>query len=136
MSRLFRMKICPTNFGPYFWSVIHMTALSAETIMTPEKREAYIRFFEAMPDILPCSQCGKHLKDNLVILPVDTDDMFRWSVDLHNLVNSQLNKPEIPYEKARAYWSSRCSRGPSRDKNALIVAVVMIVLLFIAYLMK
>ena len=113
-----------------------MTALSAESAVTPEKREAYIRFFEAMPDILPCSQCGKHLKDNLVILPVDTDDMFRWSVDLHNLVNSQLNKPEIPYAKARAYWSSRCSRGPSRDKNALIVAVVMIVLLFIAYLMK
>jgi len=113
-----------------------MTALSAETIMTPEKREAYIRFFESMPDILPCSQCGKHLKDNLLILPVDTDDMFRWSVDLHNLVNSQLNKPEIPYEKARTYWSSRCSRGPSRDKNALLVAAVIIALLIVAYVLK
>ena len=130
------MKICPTNFGPYFWSVIHMTALSASEGITEEKKQAYIRFFEAMPDVLPCAMCGKHLKDNLIVLPVDTEDMFRWSVELHNLVNSQLNKPEIPYERALAYWSARCSRGPTRENTMLMVAGAVIILLLIAYVLK
>jgi len=130
------MNICPTTFGPYFWSVIHMTALSAKPDMTDEKRQAYIRFFESMPDVLPCAMCGKHLKENLETMPVDTDDMFRWTVDLHNLVNSQLNKPEIPYEKAYRYWSARCSRGADKNRTVivvcLIVAVILVLLFFVS----
>jgi hypothetical protein len=131
------MKICPTTFGPYFWSVIHMTALSANEGISPEKKEAYVRFFEAMPDVLPCSMCGKHLKDNLQLLPVDTDDMFRWSVDLHNLVNSQLSKPEVPYEKAYRYWSARCARGPDdKQRTVLIACAVVLILMAVVYLLK
>jgi len=131
------MKICPTTFGPYFWSVIHMTALSANEGISHEKKEAYIRFFEAMPDVLPCSMCGKHLKENLKLLPVDTDDMFRWSIDLHNLVNSQLNKPEVPYEQAYRYWSARCARGPDdKQRKVLIACAVILILLAIVYLLK
>ena len=131
------MKICPTTFGPYFWSVIHMTALSANEGISPEKKEAYTRFFEAMPDVLPCSMCGKHLKDNLQLLPVDTDDMFRWSVDLHNLVNSQLNKPEVPYEKAYRYWSARCARGPDdKQRTVIVICSAVLILLAIVYLLK
>lgn len=125
------MKICPTIFGPYFWSVLHMTALSAAGT---DKPEAYVRFFESLPDILPCSQCGKHLKENLAILPVDTSDMFRWSVDIHNLVNTQLNKPEISYEKALAYWSAKCTPVSDRDKLVMLIggvafAFVLVILL-------
>jgi hypothetical protein len=114
-----------------------MTAMSAEgEPMTPEKRQAYITFFESMPDILPCTMCGKHLKDNLKILPVDPDNLFEWSVDLHNLVNTQLNKPEISYNASRRYWSARCLRGPSREKSLLMILVVIIGLLLVAYYLK
>jgi hypothetical protein len=123
------MKICPTTFGPYFWSVIHMTALSATENLTPERKEAYVRFFETMPDILPCTMCGKHLRENLQVLPVDTDDMFRWSIDLHNLVNTQLNKPEMPYDQAYRYWSSRCARGAEKDRSMIIMGVVVAIVL-------
>jgi hypothetical protein len=128
-----RMKICPTTFGPYFWSVIHMTALSASENITAEKRDAYVRFFESMPDVLPCAMCGKHLKENLQVLPVDTDDMFKWSVDLHNLVNSQLNKPEVPYDKAYNYWSARCARGADKDRTTLVVCLVVAVILVLLF---
>jgi hypothetical protein len=108
-----------------------MTALSAAGT---DKPEAYVRFFESLPDILPCSQCGKHLKENLAILPVDTSDMFRWSVDIHNLVNTQLNKPEISYEKALAYWSAKCTPVSDRDKLVMLIggvafAFVLVILL-------
>ena len=130
------MKICPTIFGPYFWSVVHMTALSAPSDMNPEKVQSYIRFFESLPDILPCVQCGKHLKENLTILPPDPTDMFRWSVDLHNLVNTQLNKPEIPYDKALTYWSSRCTRTPDRDRIVMIVGGVLLAFIIVILLSR
>ena len=128
------MGICPTVFGPYFWSVIHMTALSAGKELPEDKAQAYIRFYESMPDILPCAQCGKHLRENLDMLPPDAVDLFRWTVDLHNLVNSQLNKPEIPYEKALRYWSTRCTKTSEKDRTIMVlVALVFITALFLLF---
>lgn len=131
------MGICPTVFGPYFWSVIHMTALSAGKELPPDKAQAYLRFYESMPDVLPCAQCGKHLRENLVILPPDSTDLFRWTVDLHNLVNSQLNKPEISYEKALRYWSTRCTKTSEKDRTIMVLgALVIITALFLLFKRK
>jgi hypothetical protein len=111
-----------------------MTALSAGKELPEDKAQAYIRFYESMPDILPCAQCGKHLRENLFMLPPDTADLFRWTVDLHNLVNSQLNKPEIPYEKALRYWSTRCTKTSEKDRTIMVlVALVIITALFLLF---
>ena len=128
-------NICPTVFGPYFWSVIHMSCLSAGLDVSDEKAAALMQFVDSMPGILPCKQCGKHLKENLLILPFDRHDPFRWSVDIHNLVNSQLNKPEIDYEKAYRYWSARCSGGPT-SQNWVIIAIAILFVLFVIYKFK
>ena len=124
------MNICPTRFGPYFWTVIHMACLSAGKDVSDEKADALNQFVASLPGVLPCRQCGKHLKENLQILPFDKEDPFRWSVDLHNLVNSQLNKPEIEYDKAFSYWSRRCSTsGPSKQNWLILFLIVVIVFL-------
>ena len=131
------MGICPTVFGPYFWSVIHMTAMSAGKDLSPDKAQAYIQFFDSMPEILPCAQCGKHLRENLSVMPPDTTDLFRWSVDMHNLVNSQLNKPEVPYEKALRYWSTRCSKTSEKDRTIVVLCVLVIIIaLFLIFKKK
>ena len=128
------MGICPTIFGPYFWNVIHMSALSAGKEVPPEKAGSYIQFFQSMADILPCAQCGKHLRENLLILPPDMSDLFRWSVDIHNLVNSQLSKSEISYEKALRYWSARCTRTSDKDRMLMMIGVfVLLVALFLMF---
>jgi hypothetical protein len=126
------MNICPTTFGPYFWSVIHMACLSAGKDVSDEKAGSMTQFFDSMPSILPCKQCGKHLRENLALLPFDRDDPFRWSVDLHNLVNSQLNKPEIDYDHALRYWSTKCSGGPSKQNwtVAFLICVIVFLVLF------
>jgi len=129
------MNICPTAFGPYFWTVIHMACLSAGKDVSDEKASSLTQFFDSMPGVLPCRQCGKHLRENLQLLPFDREDPFRWSVNLHNLVNSQLNKPEIDYDKALKYWSLRCS-SPQRINWVTIVLVVLVVLLLFLYMKK
>lgn len=130
------MNICPTVFGPYFWSVIHMACLSAGKNISDEKRAALERFVHSLPEILPCSQCGKHLKENLSILPFNPDDPFRWSVDLHNLVNMQLMKPEIEYDRAYRYWSARCHNGPKLNQNVAIVLGVIVVIFIALFILR
>ena len=126
------MNICPTTFGPYFWSVIHMACLSAGRDVSDEKAGALTQIFDSMPSILPCKQCGKHLRENLALLPFDRSDPFRWSVELHNLVNSQLNKSEIEYDQALRYWSTKCSGGPSKQNwiVAFLICVIVFLMLF------
>jgi hypothetical protein len=108
-----------------------MACLSAGENISDEKADAMIQFFDSMPDILPCRQCGKHLRENLTLLPFSRDDPFRWSVDLHNMVNSQLNKPEIEYDAALRYWSTKCAGGPSKQNWLVIVLAVIIIVLVI-----
>lgn len=38
------------------------------------------------------------------------DSLFRWSVQLHNKVNSQLGKRIVPYEEAKEFWT-KVSKG-------------------------
>lgn len=103
-----------------------MTALSAPDDLDPEKAQAYVKFFESLPDILPCAMCGRHLKENLTTMPVDTSDLFRWTVDIHNLVNEQINKPEVSYEQALGYWSTRCERRQDKDRMVMLVAGIAV----------
>jgi len=108
-----------------------MSCLSAGKNISDEKAVAMTQFFDSMPSILPCRQCGKHLSENLLILPFDREDPFQWSVNLHNLVNSQLNKSEIEYDKALRYWSTKCAGGPSHQHWVVMIAIaIAIVILF------
>jgi hypothetical protein len=107
-----------------------MACLSAGKNVTDEKAGALTQFFDSMPGVLPCRQCGKHLRENLQLLPFDREDPFRWSVDIHNLVNSQLNKPEIEYDKALRYWSARCSPTPHVNWALIGVLLLVLVVLF------
>ena len=53
-------------------------------------------FFNVLTKVLPCRECKAHLKENLAKLPPKLDsrkDLFNWSVDLHNLVNTMMGKP-------------------------------------------
>lgn len=107
-----------------------MSCLSAGKNISDEKASSMTQFFDSMPAILPCRQCGKHLRENLLILPFDREDPFQWSVNLHNLVNSQLNKSEIDYDKALRYWSTKCS-GNIDTQWIIGVLIVFIILFFI-----
>lgn len=105
------MGIQPAVFGPYIWAAIHLICLGAPKEIDANLQQKYKAFFELLPSVLPCRNCGKHLAENLQKLPIDSSlntsyDLFIWSVKLHNLVNSQLNKKQITEDEARKFWSS------------------------------
>jgi len=67
------------------------------------------------------------------MLPFNKEDPFRWSVDLHNLVNSQLGKPTFDYETARQYWQDKCDGKKPRDYKLVIIVLLVLVVVGMAF---
>ena len=122
------MCINPAIFGPYFWTVIHLACLTAGTDVSDEKASDMTMFFKSLPGVLPCLHCAEHLKTNLIQLPFDRLDPFRWSVQLHNNVNAQLAKKQVSYEDALKYWEEQCKDDkPPQTPWLVIILVVLVV---------
>lgn len=104
------MGLLPEFFGPYIWATIHLVCLGAPSKLDEYQKQAFKIFFYQLPFIIPCGVCGTHLQENLKHNSIENalnqggDSLFKWSVDLHNIVNKQLNKPEISYDNAYEYW--------------------------------
>ena len=113
------MGFVPEHWGPHVWGAIHILAMGAPPMITEELREHYARFYNTLPHLLPCAVCGNHLAENLKVLPVEPhldgrESLFEWTVQLHNLVNGHLGKPEITPDEAFEHWKRVCL-GEDKD---------------------
>jgi hypothetical protein len=121
------MGLCPKSFGPYFWGAFHLACLAAVD------KAALKTFIETYQMILPCFGCSLHFSKLLAENPLPDIDQFRWSVDIHNLVNERLGKPIVSYEDALAHWLSGCepeAPKPLFDNTTIILMILMTALIF------
>lgn len=101
----------PSYWGPYFWKVIHITAMNYPSVPTSEDKEIYRKFYILLGDILPCSKCSKNYKRHLTTIPIEyflknNEELFKWTIHLHNIVNKELGKPQWSLEYAEAYYKN------------------------------
>ena len=120
------MGTCPDKFGPYFWGTLHLAALFGEDVGS--LAASYTRN-------LPCPACRTHFSQVLQDSPVPKDasaeQVFLWSVDVHNIVNERLGKPKMDYATAFNKWS-KCENQRARTgviANWPVIVVVVAVLL-------
>lgn len=104
----------PNIWGKHMWTSIHFIALGYPDNPSESEKTSYASFFENLYKVLPCNTCSNHLKNTLQTeLPLTTnnlshrDALFKWTVDLHNIVNTRLNKPTITLEKATLIYMNR-----------------------------
>ena len=120
----------PDKWGPYYWGALHLAALGcpdAQVLRT---------FIECYKTVLPCISCRNHFTRVLDENPVpDSSDpyaIFKWSVDVHNIVNERLGKPVIGYEQALAIWTDQqpATIGglPQFDLKIIIIICLLIVI--------
>lgn len=105
------MGVDPTIWGPHMWTMIHIICLHAPVKIDTNVRNSYYMFFSMMPYALPCDKCRDHWLQHIHKYPLENalhsrDSLFRWSVNMHNLVNKSLGKKEISYDDAYSYWSN------------------------------
>lgn len=124
--------IAPEYWGPHVWAAIHMICLGAPETFSGSDTSGYRAFFTNLPSILPCKKCQEHLRANLDELSIEgalsggRETLFRWSVALHNKVNTQLGKRVIPYEEAKDFWV-KVSKGqkhclPNATKESQVLS--------------
>jgi hypothetical protein len=98
---------------------MHIVALGYPSNPTYSDKKAAKDFFESLQFLIPCPICREHyskfLQDQAIAPFLDRrQDLFRWTVDLHNNVNQSLNKPRVSEQEAIAYYSrlGKRSRSP------------------------
>jgi len=94
------MKLPPSVWGPFFWHTIHIVAIAYSKQPTYSDKKAAKEFFESLQNLLPCPVCREHLKIHLRKYPITPhldrkEDLFKWTVMLHNEVNISINKPTM-----------------------------------------
>lgn len=97
-------KIYKDDWGSAIWKIMHYSAYYSN----PTKRfvEAFKAFISCLRYCIPCPECRKHLTENLgrVAFPNNPTHIFAFTVDLHNLVNSQVGHPVLSLREAEELY--------------------------------
>lgn len=115
------MGYSPKLWGKQAWHFIHMVALSYPYMASEETKKKYYDFYESLGHTLPCGTCAKHYKEKFEANPPrleNRNELFRWTVDIHNSVNKDIGKNQISYDKALAQVNIN-----SNKDNSLILGV-------------
>jgi hypothetical protein len=99
--------IGPDRFGPSLWQGLHYISLGYPVKPTEEQKQKYKAFFLLLKDTLPCSICANHYAENLKKMPITEkvletrENLVKWLIDFHNVVNEMKGKEIIEYKVAR-----------------------------------
>jgi hypothetical protein len=92
----------PDTWGPHGWKFIHYVTLGYADKPTKEDKIIYKKFLTSIQDILPCILCRDNYSKHLKMYPL-TDfvlksrlNLMTWGIKMHNLVNMENNKKEVP----------------------------------------
>jgi hypothetical protein len=99
----------PTIWGPKLWFVIHTLALNYPDNPNYEQKRLHEDFFNSLVFLIPCDKCRVHYRQHINNNPVvnhlkDSNTLFKYTIDLHNVVNKTLNKKQYSYEEAVRFY--------------------------------
>lgn len=98
--------ITPETWGPHGWKFIHYVTLGYPDNPTNAQKEKYKAFLILLKDVLPCNLCASHYGENLIKEPItdnvlsSRENLIKWGINIHNVVNEMKNKPIIQYYDA------------------------------------
>lgn len=99
------------NWGTHLWAFIHTITIIDLGQDNRKHNSDALQVLYGLQNCIPCVKCRQKYVNYLEKLAdVNLDErmvLFRWSVDLHNEVNSKLNKEQMSYEKALEKWSKK-----------------------------
>jgi len=130
-------------WGSHLWNSIHFISLGYPRNPSNVDKVNYKNFYENIVNIIPCSDCAEHLKNNLKNIPIqnflDTrEKLFEWTILLHNQVNKLLNRKEWTIQEAYALYTdpyfnmknnNKCLNNSYFFISILLFIVIMVLLL-------
>jgi hypothetical protein len=110
------MKLPPAVWGPLFWHTLHIVALGYPKEPTYAQKRAAKEFYESLGILIPCPVCREHYQTHLQKIPITPhldrrEDLFKWTVQLHNEVNALLGKSRMLESDVIYYYRRIGARG-------------------------
>jgi hypothetical protein len=96
----------PSKWGKYGWGFLHAISLNYPDNPTEEDKKHFIAFFVALMNVLPCLKCRYNYAQHLKKIPItetvlsSKENLVKWLIDLHNLVNHATDKRMLSYDEA------------------------------------
>ena len=103
----------PAVWGKHVWYSIHFVSLEYPLAPSEKDKENYFEFYRNLAKVLPCAICREHFKKVWMHHPLTTDrlnsreSLFAWTVEVHNMVNTDLGKPHMALSVARELYTNR-----------------------------
>jgi hypothetical protein len=97
---------------------MHIVALGYPGKPTYGNKKAAKEFYESLTFLIPCPVCREHYAEFLKSMPIspflDTrDDLFKWTVAIHNNVNEKLGKPRVTELESLEFYRRLGASGRS-----------------------
>jgi hypothetical protein len=134
-------------WGPHFWFFMHTIAMNYPDRANDVTRRKYYDLIQNMPIFIPNVEMGNRfsrLLDQYPVTPyLDKRESFiRWTVFIHNKVNTILGKPVITLESAiesynKLYVPAKLEMYGETSIHNNVVSVysaIILALLLVAYM--
>ena len=102
-----KISLGKKSWGPIIWNMYHTFAINyISTNNNKNNIDLYEKFIHCLGYILPCDTCRVHYNYLITdIYPLDKDEinkdnLFKYTYEIHKLINETLNKKNISYKKA------------------------------------
>ena len=97
--------------GPGAWYIIHIMAAKAKT---SDEIKSFHILVKMISESFFCDRCRHHFRNNVKECPPpnsnDANELFAWTVTLHNKVNQINDKELVDYIEALDFYIGRKSR--------------------------
>ena len=93
-------------WGPKAWHMLHAFSIGMNKSIKVEERKCYYLFYKTFAELIPCTVCKSHYIDYFYYIytieekEINRESLKKYIYELHNIVNEDLNKPQISYRKA------------------------------------
>jgi hypothetical protein len=101
--------IPPNIWGPDYWAFLHLLSTKYPNNSNPSDIKMMDNLIKSIYYILPCLKCAKHFKKNIKKFPLESNDLkskdnlIKWFINFHNIINMSLNKSVISKTDALTY---------------------------------
>ncbi len=135
----------PKVWGPKLWFSMHTIALNYPDNPTYQDKRNHEDFFNLLSHTIPCEKCRIHYRQLLDRYPIiqhleNSDQLFRYTILLHNEVNTLLNKPRLSYEEVVKFYKQSYNQNgvgeticSQKTILGLLILVVLSILGYVIY---
>lgn len=133
-------SIKPDIWGPHGWKFMHYVTLGYPDNPDDNIKTLYKNFYYSLQDVLPCDKCAGNYKKNLLENPIDNhldsrESLMKWVIDIHNIVNKELNKEILDYDTALDIYMSG-SENTQLYEMCFKLSVLIVILYFVYLVLK